>query len=124
MRFSNVILAYLVIGGVMFAGGAISFSEAGVNQFFVEYNSGDISASGESEGVLGGLGNAITEAAALAGGVIILIWNLITGLFTYLNWPVTVLLSVNAPTRVVLLMGVPLNAAFYLAVIRLLRSSA
>lgn len=128
MRISNVIIAYFVIGAVMFGGGAIDFEEAGVANFFLEQESpdevrpttGNESATGELDSV----GGAITELAELLAGPIIFVWNLFVGLIAYLNWPVFVLISHNAPMGVVVLLGGTPTAMFYMGVIRLVRTSA
>jgi len=125
VRFSNIILAYFVIGSVMIGGGAIDFQDAGVAQFFVEQDdSGELNPAQERQQDLEGIGGAVQSVVDAVVGPIILIYNLIVGLLAYLNWPLTVLASNNAPPMATLLVGGSLTAAFYLSIIRLIRVSA
>ena len=124
-RFSDMIIAYLVIGAVMFGGGAISWDQSGVAQFFVSQDDdGGLSASDNTDENLTGISGALNSVVDMVAGPILVIWDLVVGLIAYLNWPIIVLLSNNAPPMLVLLLGVPFNAGFYLSVLRLLRVSA
>lgn len=134
MRFTNVILAYFVIGVVMFGGGAIDYQDSGVSTFFVETNKTTTAAGGnnsttlkpsaEAESGLSAIGGAIGDLVGQFLGAIQLVYNLIVGLLGFLNWPIIVLLGVNAPPLAVLLIGGTFSAAFYLSVIRLIQQSA
>ncbi|WP_435125364.1 hypothetical protein [Halobaculum sp. D14] len=124
MRFTNIILAYLIIGAVMWAGGAVAYGQSGVNQFFIQEDDGQLSPGEQPAQEVSGVGNTIKNVIASFGGPLVLIWNLVTGLLTWLNWPITVLLAVNAPPKVVVLLGGPMTASFYLSTIRVVRSSA
>lgn len=124
MRFGQIILAYFVVGAVMFGGGAIAFDEAGVAQFFVDQDGDTIETSDEASGALSNLGNAIGQLVNVALGAIQLIYNLVVGLLGFMNWPVLVLMSNNAPPMAVLLIGGTFQVAFYASVVRLVRVSA
>lgn len=124
VRFSNIILTYLVIGGVMFGGGAIGWTDIGAAQFFVDGEPGNLDGSEESKEQVGSVGSSISNLADLAVGPIVFVFNLAVNLVVYLNWPLTVLIDNNAPPSAVLLIGVPLTAAFYLSIIRLVKTSA
>jgi len=123
MRFTRIVLLYFVLGAVMFGGGAISFQEAGVAGFFVEDRADGFGPS-DADDELSGLDGAITQLVGEFLGAIQLVYNLVVGLLGYLNWPIVVLLSHNAPPQAVLLLGGSFTAAFYLGVIRLVQSSA
>lgn len=124
MRFGRIILAYFVIGSVMIGGGAIDFGEAGVAEFFVEPSGNSYAPAQDASTTLGGLENAISQLVGQFLGALQLVYNLIVGLLAYLNWPVVVLLSNNAPPMAVLLLGGTFEVAFYVSVIRLVRTSA
>jgi hypothetical protein len=124
MRFSTIILAYFVVGAVMFGGGAIDYEEAGVATFFVEEDGGTFGPDEETAGELEGLGGAIQQLLGEFIGAIQLVYNLIVSLLGFLNWPLVVLSSANAPPMAVLLLGGTFTAAFYMSVIRLIQSSA
>lgn len=124
MNYANIILAYFVIGSVMFGGGAINYDESGVATFFVESDQGGFGPAEESTNDLEGIGGAITDLVGQAFGAIALVFNLIVGLLAFLHWPVVVLSSNNAPPMATLLLGGSFTVAFYMAVIRLVTASA
>lgn len=124
MRFSTIILLYFVIGVVMFGGGAIDWSESGAATWFVDYEDGVMDASNNAEGELSGLKGAITAIVNAVAGPILLIYNLVVGLLTFIHWPIIVLSSNNAPPAVIALLGGAFQVGFYMSFIRLLRVSA
>lgn len=124
MRFANIIMTYLIIGLVMFGGGAISWDDSGASEFFLTGGENqsqpqlnpDISQEMENSG--GVINNLVTAFS----GTLLIVWNLIVGLITYLNWPVAVLASNNAPPIATALLGGSLSASFYLSAIQLWRT--
>jgi len=124
IRASNIIVIYFVIGAVMFGGGAVAFDDSGLTQFFVDMSGGDVDASNQTGENLTGVSGAITSLVGSFGGPAILVWNLFAGLVAFLNWPLFVLIDSGAPPRVTVLLGGTLTVAFYMAAIRLVRSSA
>jgi len=123
-RFSTIVLAYFVIGAVMIGGGAVAFDDAGVAQFFVDDGPNGIAPNSDTVQNLDGIGGALQSIVDQFAGPIVLIWNLVVGLLTYLNWPVVVLATNGAPPMATLLLGGSLTVAFYGSVIRLVRTSA
>jgi len=130
MQLSDVVLVYFVIGAVMVGGGAVDLGGtggqgAGIVGFFVEEDaSGDLQPSNETTSQIDNTGGAISTVVNLAVGAALLVWNLASGLFNFINWPILVLLQHNAPPMAVLLIGGSFTAAFYMAVIGLLWRSA
>jgi len=124
VRFTRVVLLYFTLGAVLFAGGGISFDQAGVAGFFIDQEDAGFVASDQADQNLGGIGGALQELVGTLIGGIQLVFNLSFGLFGFLNWPIVMLLSVNAPPMAVLLIGGPLSASFYLSIISLMKSSA
>lgn len=125
MDYSNIILAYFVIGVVMFGGGAINYQNAGVATFFVDQQaSGGFGPAQESQQDIESIGGAITDLIGQAFGAIALVYNLILGLLIYLHWPVFVLSSNNAPPMATVLLGGSFTVAFYMSVVRLVTASA
>jgi hypothetical protein len=119
-----MVLLYFILGTVMFGGGAVDYSEAGVAGFFVEHDSGSFAPTDKAESQIDNQSNAITNLVGEFLGGIQIVWNLTIGLMGFLNWPIIVLLSVGAPPMAVLLVGGSLSASFYLSIITLVRSSA
>lgn len=117
MQFRDVIMAYFVIGAVMFGGGAISWDNVGAASMFVDNDNGNIGGSEESASNLGGIGGAIQSAVNMFLGGLIIAWNLIIGLLAFLHWPITVLDSNNAPPTITILLGGGFTAAFYMSLI-------
>lgn len=127
MRLSDIILAYFIIGAVMYGGGAINYEDAGLSQYFVDQDGNNFEvAEGNEEaaGVLQKFGQSVTDLIGVALGGIQLVFNLFTHLLGFMNWPIVVLLSNNAPPIAVLLIGGSLEVAFYGGVIRVIMSSA
>lgn len=124
MRFTNIIMAYLVIGIVMFGGGAVDFEDSGVTTFFVDQSGSDIEPDQEATNKSQNVGGAIKSVIDKLVGPIVIVWNLAVSFISYLNWPVIVLMSADAPPVMTLLLGVPLTAGFYLSLIRLVKTSA
>jgi len=123
-RFSSIILAYFVVGAVMFGGGAISYEESGVASFFVEQDGGQFGPAQDAEEELGGIGTAISNLVGQFIGGIQLVYNLVVGLLGFINWPIIVLSQNNAPPIATLLIGGSFTVAFYGSVIRLIRGAA
>jgi hypothetical protein len=126
MRFTKVVLAYFVIGAVMWGGGAITWGEAGVGEVLIDDPTAgaegvDESQTDQLEGlpsVIGGL------ASTVSGGGLQAALGLLSSLFGVLAWPVAVLHSNGAPPSVTMLLGGSMTTAFYVSIIRALRGSA
>ena len=116
VRFANVVIAYTVIGIVMWGCGFIGWGSAGVGQLFID-NPGPTTDVNEQTGnELEQAGGPIQQAAqALGGGALLAVWNLISGLIGFLFWPIVTLDAVNAPPRAVALLGGPLTAGFFIS---------
>ena len=108
----------------MFGGGAVTYDNSGVTQFFITKDSSGVSPADEPEQKLDGVSGVITNLIGAFGGPAILVWNLFVGFLSYLHWPVVVLIEHAAPPRVTLLLGGTLQVAFYMATIRMVKSSA
>lgn len=119
----NIVLIYFVLGAVMFGGGAITFDNSGVTQFFIEQEPTGVAPGDQPNDKLSGLAGAITSLVGEFGGGTVLIWNLVVGLFGFMNWPIVVLLENHAPPSVIILLGGSLTASFYLAVVGLVKTS-
>lgn len=124
MRFRQIILAYFIIGAVMYGGGGINWDDAGLGQWFISNDDSGVGVEDNPTSELEGLGGAIQSVVDAFGGPLILIWNTIVGFVGYLHWPVVVLESNNAPPRLVILLGGGLVVGFYMSLIGLVRSSA
>lgn len=124
MNFRNIILAYFVIATVMFGGGAIQWDDAGMAKWFINDPGEDIGVDDQASAKLEGVGGAIQSVVDAFGGPLILVWNLVVGLISYLHWPVTVLATNNAPPRVTLLLGGSFVVAFYMSLLGLVMSGS
>lgn len=124
-RFRQYIIAYFILGAVMMGGGAVTYQEAGVPTFFIqEPDNGTVNATQEPQDNAGGIGGMIKSVVDSFTGGLILVWELVTGLFTFMNWPIVVLQSNNAPPMATVMLGGPFTAGFYGSVIGLVKSSA
>jgi hypothetical protein len=124
MRFQKLILAYFVIGTVMWGGGVLEWNETGLAGFIVENPNDNPSVNDETAGDLEKMGGPLQEAAGSLAGPIIPLWNFIIKFLGYLGWPIASLQATGAPKRIVVLLGGSLTTAFLGSVLRLFRSSA
>ncbi|WP_148414940.1 hypothetical protein [Haloferax sp. KTX1] len=126
MRFSNILLVYFVMGAMMFGGGVVAWQDSGIVGVFIDYAPGEqVEVNRETADNLEGLGGPIQEAAeSIGGGGLIAAWNILANLIGFLFWPITTLLSVNAPLEVVLIFGGIPTVAFFGSVLRLIRTSS
>jgi hypothetical protein len=124
LRFSNIVVAYAVIGMVMWGGGAIAWENSGLGGVIIDAPD-DGSVSTDTADELQSLGGPIQEAAATVGGTgLLAVWNILIKLLGFLFWPVVTMQGAGAPPRVWVLFGGTLTIAFYAAALRLIRSSA
>lgn len=126
MRFSNILLIYFVMGAMMYGGGVVTWQESGVVSVFIDYSPGEqVEVNKETANDLEGLGGPIQEAAeSIGGGGLIAAWNILSNIIGFLFWPITTLLSLNAPLEVVLIFGGIPTVAFFGSVLRLIRTSS
>jgi len=121
MRFGSILMAYFVIGAVMWGGGLIAWDTTGPVQEFVDVGeNGTVNANESTAGQLERTGGIVGQAAQTLAGPILLVWNLVTGFVAYLFWPVTILQNVNAPPSMIVLMGGVLAVGFFESIVRLL----
>jgi hypothetical protein len=124
MRFQKFILAYFVIGAMLWGAGVIGWNQTGVSGLIVDKTSDDVDVNENTAGDLENMGGPLMEAAGSLAGPIIPLWNFIIKFIGYLGWPITALQAFNAPTRLVVLVGGSMTTGFIGAVLRLFRSSA
>jgi hypothetical protein len=116
VRFANVVIAYTVIGIVMWGTGFVGWGSAGIGQLFIDQPGFTTEINEETGAELEQAGGPIQEAAqTLGGGALLSVWNLISGLIGFLFWPIVTLDAVNAPARATALLGGPLTAAFFIS---------
>jgi len=127
-RFAAVILAYFVIGATMWGGGVIQWDDTGIGGLIITDPGAEkgesVKVNENTSSTLEQSGGPIRQAAGSVAGPILAIWNFIVQFIGFLFWPVTVLQSVTAPTRVVVLAGGAVSVMFLGAIIRLIRRSA
>jgi len=122
-RFGEIIMVYFVIGAMMWGGGAIAWSETGLNNLIIE-DPQTAEVNEETSGELEDAGGPIREAAQTFGGPVLAIWNIVVQFIGYLFWPIVTLQSVGAPPRLTVLLGGAPSVIFLGSVIRLIRNSA
>lgn len=123
VRFSNIALAYFLIGAVMWGGGAIAWSDAGIGQLIIDEPApGGVNerTSQELEQSGGPIQNALGDVGA---GGLIAVWNLVAKFIGFMFWPMTTLQSHGVPARVWVPLGGMPTMAFYGGFIRLIRTS-
>lgn len=122
VNFRNIVIAYVVMGVVMYGGGAIAFGDIGATQVFVEQEGSELSTNEETTTLLSQVDGAIQSALQTVGGsALIAVYQLLTGVIGFVLWPVTVLRGAGAPWDITMLFGVPPTAAFFGSFIALIR---
>lgn len=122
-RFGNILLVYFVIGAVMWGGGAIVWSETGLNTLIIENpQTGEVNE--QTSGQLEDAGGPIREAAKTFGGPVLAIWNIVVQFIGFLFWPIVTLQSTGAPPRLTVLLGGSVSIVFLGSILRLIRNSA
>lgn len=127
MRFSKIVLAYFLIGSLMWAGGIIDWADAGVGSVIID-NPGvgdeqtQVDESTQTD--LEGIGGVIQQAVQSGAGGLIAVWNIAVKLVGFMFWPITILLSLNAPPRAVVVIGGTLTMVFLGGILRLVKTSA
>jgi hypothetical protein len=115
-------LAYFVLGVIMHGGGAIDYGEAGIVTTIADQtDNGEVRASEKAANSVKGVGGAMSTAARLLSGGLTIIWNIISIFTGFLNWPITVLATNNAPPMATLLFGGSLTTAFYISLANMIR---
>lgn len=124
MRLQNIVLAYFLIGATMWGGGVLAYEDTGMTGFFIEQGNGTVQGNENTSASVSEAGGPIQEAAQGVTGGIVAVWNLLVGLVGFLFWPISTLVSVSAPSEVVVLLGGAPTVAFYGAIFRVFRQSA
>jgi hypothetical protein len=124
MQFTRIIVLYFVLGALMFGGGAVSWDSSGPTKYFVSQDQTGVSADSQPQQQLGGVAGAITSLLGQFGAPLVLVWNLVVGLVSFLHWPIFVMAENSVPPRVTVLFGGGLTVMFYGSLVRLVKSSA
>ena len=123
-RLSAAVVGYFVIGAVMWGSGLLDPSALGVVDIFFEVDGGSVTTAQQPATLLGQIGSSVGEVAGGLVGPILAVWNVVSELIGVLFWPVTTLISVNAPPEIVVLLGGTPTVTFFMGVIRTIRESA
>jgi len=121
MRWVNIILAYFVIGAVMWGAGLIAWSQAGVGLLFIDSPANGVDVNENTTQDVEQSGGPIQQAASTVSGPLVAVWNLLVRLIGYLTWPITVLQSVGAPPRIIVLLGGTPTVGFFATLIGVIR---
>jgi hypothetical protein len=124
MRFGAIIMAYFVIGAVLWGGGVIAWSQAGVAGTFIDdpENAETNEKTGQQLERLGGPIDQLADT--VTGGGMLAVWNILLNLISFLFWPIMTLWRVGAPAEATVLLGGSLTTGFYVSLIRMVRGSA
>lgn len=125
MRFANIVVAYFVVGALMWGAGVISWQQAGIGGMFIDQNPNTdrIEVNGTTSQDLKDAGGPIRQAANTVTGGLLAIWNLMVRLIGFLTWPITVAQSVAMPPRLVVMLGGTPTVAFFATLLRVIRGT-
>jgi hypothetical protein len=125
LRFTQIVLAYLLIGAVVWGGGAVAYGNAGPIQYFIAQEDGaDLVVASEPSGAIENTGQTITNVISQFGGPVVLLWNFVVQVTGWLNWPLFTLMRANAPPRIIVTLGGGFTAAFWLSLAALIAQRA
>lgn len=125
VRFSSILIAYFVVGAVMWGGGVISWDNAGIGSYIIDDPTAEEDQlSNDAVNDLKNLGGPIGNIVGTLGGGLVAVWSIMSKFIGFLFWPITVLLATGAPPRVVVLGGGTLSIAFIASFLRTVRGSA
>lgn len=106
MKFGHVLLAYFLVGSLMWAGGVLDYQDSGVSTLIVEPTANGTAVNDDTQQAVEDTGGPIQQAAQSVGASgLFAIWNLVAQFLGFLFWPVTALQSVDAPQEAVVLAG-------------------
>lgn len=126
MRLGAMVMAYFMIGSLLFVGGAIPADQAGLVNSFVDTDTGNAEeeVSADEGGFLSNLVGPVENALnTVAGGGLIAALNKIDAFLGYVAWPFTIMSYWGAPLEMRILMAGPLTVGFTIGGLRVLRSS-
>lgn len=126
MRFGHILVAYFLIGAVMWGGGVIGFEQIGVGGLFLDQGpTGDGLVVNETQvDEFESVGGVAATASQLFGGGLLAALQFILGILAFMFWPVVTLMRVGAPPQVTAVAGGALLMAFVAGFLRVLRQSA
>lgn len=124
MNIGNLILAYFVIGTMMWGGGVLAFEEAGVITSVVDNNGGDVQVNESLSGKVDEQDSVIGGVVSAFGGGLLIVWNMFIILVKFIHWPIITLAQNNAPPQITVLLGGGMTLSFYLAIIMLVSRSS
>ena len=124
MRIGNLVLAYFIIGAMMWGGGVLTFEEAGVITSVVSNDQGQIDPAGAFAQKINQQNSVIGGVVSAFGGGLLIVWNLIFILLKFIHWPLVTLSENFAPPELTVLLGGGMTLSFYIAVATLVSRSS
>jgi len=124
MRIGNLVLAYFIIGTMMWGGGALTFEEAGVITAVISNDHGQIDPAGAFAEAIDRQNSIIGGVVSAFGGGLLIVWNLMKIIFDFIHWPIITLVQNDAPPQITALLGGGMTLSFYLAIATLVSRSS
>ena len=124
MQIGNLLLAYFVIGTMMWGGGVLTFEEAGVINSVVTLDDGNVGVNESFANEIDKQDSVISGVVNAFSGGLTIVWNLIKIVFKFIHWPLTTLIQTHAPPQITILLGGGMTLSFYIAVIKLVSRSS
>lgn len=126
MRLSSVLMVYFLMGAVMYGGGMVGFGKAGVTELVIsDVTGGQVHTNQNTSSRAEHLGGPIEQAVnTIAGGGLLAAWKFLSGVINFMFWPISALVYVDAPSRVVVLVGGAFSFAFLIGLVTVFRRGA
>lgn len=124
MRMGNLVLAYFVIGAMMWGGGVLTFEEAGVITAVVTTDDGRVAPAEAFANRIDQQNSIIGGVVSAFGGGLLIVWNLVKIIFDFIHWPIITLSENHAPPALTVLLGGGMTLSFYIAIAILVSRSS
>lgn len=113
MKFTHVLVLYFICGSMMWAGGVVTWEEAGIVNVIMNPNTDGSLVNEETQQLIQDTSNVIEKvSSALQFAPLFAVTDLLFKLAGFVFWPITVLQIVGAPIEVVVLGGGTFTMAF------------
>jgi hypothetical protein len=128
LNLTKVVIAYGVIGVVMYGGGAVGQEQLGILSVVIDITGDGVVSSGGAVGALQNVLDRIESVAGESGGVgllaaLLAIAGILADLIKWATWPIQVAAYVGMPGEWAALFGGVPVLMFFMTFLKLIRSS-
>lgn len=128
MRLSHIAVIYFLMGAVVLGSGVVPADRVGLAEQFIDVeDDGSVThdeenVSSEDTGMIHNLIGSVQNTLSAFVPQLLAVWGPVSKIAGFVAWPVTVANYINAPTPIVLTMGV-LSMSMVFGVLKVFRGS-